>query len=175
MDSLKLGSGPTRDVLVDRFQRMVDGRHLSAAPLHQPPAPPAAPVSAPVGLTRWSDLASRPWPERICRSSSPPPGARPRGRAGGGRTHPVARRRLARDLDFSASAPDGVSRRLVLRRDPAGTPPSGLRLRGHLLLAAVGRSAVPRGRLVGDDTAALGAQLHPWRTSKARRSPTHPP
>jgi aminoglycoside phosphotransferase (APT) family kinase protein len=59
---------------------------------------------------------------------------------------------------FSASAPDGVSRRLVLRRDPAGTPPSGLRLEGHLLLAARRAGVpVPEVVLVGDDTAALGA------------------
>jgi aminoglycoside phosphotransferase (APT) family kinase protein len=59
---------------------------------------------------------------------------------------------------FRARAPDGVSRRLVLRRDPAGSPPSGLRLEGALLRAAhrVG-VPVPGVVVVGDDDAALGA------------------
>jgi aminoglycoside phosphotransferase (APT) family kinase protein len=59
---------------------------------------------------------------------------------------------------FRASGPDDASRRLVLRRDPAGSPPSGLRLEGALLRAAhrVG-VPVPGVVVVGDDNAALGA------------------
>jgi aminoglycoside phosphotransferase (APT) family kinase protein len=59
---------------------------------------------------------------------------------------------------FRASTPGGASRRLVLRRDPAGSPPSGLRLEGALLLAAerVG-VPVPGVVVVGDDDAVLGA------------------
>jgi aminoglycoside phosphotransferase (APT) family kinase protein len=58
---------------------------------------------------------------------------------------------------FTARASDGGARRLVLRRDPPGSPPSGLRLEGVLLLAAR-RAGVPVPEVVvaGDDDAALG-------------------
>ena len=59
---------------------------------------------------------------------------------------------------FRASGPDGLSRRLVLRRDPPGSPPSGLRLEGALLLAARRAGVpVPGVVVVGDDDAVLGA------------------
>ncbi len=58
---------------------------------------------------------------------------------------------------FTVTGPDGSGRRLVLRRDPTGTPSSGLRLEG-LLLAAAGRAGVPVPDvlLVGDDASELG-------------------
>jgi aminoglycoside phosphotransferase (APT) family kinase protein len=57
---------------------------------------------------------------------------------------------------FTATGPDGP-RCLVLRRDPAGSAPSGLRLEGALLGAARrGGVPVPEVVLVGDDSAALG-------------------
>jgi aminoglycoside phosphotransferase (APT) family kinase protein len=57
---------------------------------------------------------------------------------------------------FTATGPD-VSRHLVLRRDPAGSAPSGLRLEGALLGAARRAGVpVPEVVLVGDDTATLG-------------------
>jgi aminoglycoside phosphotransferase (APT) family kinase protein len=57
---------------------------------------------------------------------------------------------------FTTTGPDG-SRRLVLRRDPVGSAPSGLRLEG-VLLGAARRAGVPVPEvvLVGDDHAALG-------------------
>ncbi|HXQ60210.1 MAG TPA: phosphotransferase family protein [Acidimicrobiales bacterium] len=59
---------------------------------------------------------------------------------------------------FTAQASDGTRHPLVLRRDPAGSPPSGLRLEGALLLAAH-RAGVPVPEIVvvGDDDAVLGA------------------
>ena len=58
---------------------------------------------------------------------------------------------------FAATGPDGSGRRLVLRRDPTGTPSSGLRLEGLLLSAArqVG-VPVPDVLVVGDDSSELG-------------------
>ncbi|HEY7946466.1 MAG TPA: phosphotransferase family protein [Acidimicrobiales bacterium] len=59
---------------------------------------------------------------------------------------------------FTARASDGTRHRYVLRRDPAGSPPSGLRLEGALLLAAHRAGVpVPEIAVVGDDDAALGA------------------
>jgi aminoglycoside phosphotransferase (APT) family kinase protein len=59
---------------------------------------------------------------------------------------------------FTARGASGSSRRLVLRRDPAGSPPSGLRLEGALLVAAARAGVpVPEVVVVGDDTAELGA------------------
>jgi aminoglycoside phosphotransferase (APT) family kinase protein len=59
---------------------------------------------------------------------------------------------------FTARTSEGTRHRLVLRRDPAGAPPSGLRLEGALLLAAHRAGVpVPEVVVVGDDTAALGA------------------
>jgi aminoglycoside phosphotransferase (APT) family kinase protein len=57
---------------------------------------------------------------------------------------------------FMATGPD-VSRHLVLRRDPAGSAPSGLRLEG-VLLGAARRAGVPVPEvvLVGEGTAVLG-------------------
>jgi aminoglycoside phosphotransferase (APT) family kinase protein len=58
---------------------------------------------------------------------------------------------------FTARGPEGAGRRLVLRRDPAGTAPSGLRLEGELLRAAHRAGVpVPDVVVVGDDDAALG-------------------
>jgi aminoglycoside phosphotransferase (APT) family kinase protein len=58
---------------------------------------------------------------------------------------------------FAATGPEGSSTRLVLRRDPTGTPTSGLRLEG-LLLSAARRAGVPVPDvlLIGDDDSALG-------------------
>jgi aminoglycoside phosphotransferase (APT) family kinase protein len=59
---------------------------------------------------------------------------------------------------FTAAPPGGAPRRLVLRRDPAGSPPSGLRLEGALLRAARRYGVpVPEVLVVGDDGAPLGA------------------
>jgi aminoglycoside phosphotransferase (APT) family kinase protein len=59
---------------------------------------------------------------------------------------------------FTAIGPDAVRRRLVLRRDPPGTAPSGLRLEGSLLLAAHRAGVpVPEVLVVGDEDAELGA------------------
>jgi aminoglycoside phosphotransferase (APT) family kinase protein len=59
---------------------------------------------------------------------------------------------------FTIRPPEGRSRRLVLRRDPPGTPPSGLRLEGALLLAAYRCGVpVPEVLVVGDETSELGA------------------
>ncbi len=59
---------------------------------------------------------------------------------------------------FTAHPDHGAARRLILRRDPAGTPQSGLRLEGALLLAARREGVpVPEVLVVGDENAALGA------------------
>jgi len=59
---------------------------------------------------------------------------------------------------FSASGPDGATRRLVLRRDPPGAPVSGLALEAGLLQAAA-RAGVPVPRVLaaGDASDGLGA------------------
>ncbi|HVC68877.1 MAG TPA: phosphotransferase family protein [Acidimicrobiales bacterium] len=59
---------------------------------------------------------------------------------------------------FTAKASDGTRHRLVLRRDPAGAPPSGLGLEGDLLRAAHRMGVpVPEVLVVGDADAVLGA------------------
>jgi aminoglycoside phosphotransferase (APT) family kinase protein len=59
---------------------------------------------------------------------------------------------------FSARRPEGAALRLVLRRDPPGTPMSGMALEAGLL-AAAGRAGVPVPRVVveGDGSAGIGA------------------
>ncbi|MGH9019029.1 MAG: phosphotransferase family protein [Acidimicrobiales bacterium] len=58
---------------------------------------------------------------------------------------------------FTATPPGGHARRLVLRRDPTGAPPSGLRMEGDLLVGASRAGVpVPDVVVVGDDDAALG-------------------
>lgn len=58
---------------------------------------------------------------------------------------------------FTAMGSSGPPRRLVLRRDPTGTPQSGLRLEGALLSAARRTGVpVPDVLLVGDDESPLG-------------------
>src|SRR5665213_681831 len=121
MDSLKLGSGPNSCMYSSAGSR----RRAMVHPIETPSGPPGARrnlcAMAPGDLSEQLSAALAP-------VLGPGVHVEDLTRAPGGASRET--------WIFTARGSEGAGRRLVLRRDPAGTAPSGSRLEGELLRAA---------------------------------------